>query len=95
MAKKDELKAVPGLGVRIAITVVTGLGWLMFVILFLAFWVGGFTPLEAIAVFLISILAVAVIVAPMWIMWGMKVADRNRRLRERMEGRIDYMKELE
>ena len=91
---EEELKAVPGLGKRVAITVIVGLAWLMFVVLFLAFWASSFTPLEAIAVFLLSILAAAVIIAPMWIIWGMKVAARNKKLREKIEGHIDGKIEL-
>jgi hypothetical protein len=52
---------------RIAITFITGISWLAFVILFLAFYSGNFDVWQNIAVILVSTLIALAIVALTWI----------------------------
>jgi len=60
------------LGARIAGTVVAFLGWLAFIVLYLAFYAGGFTFWQSLAVFIASGAIVIAVIAVMWIYWVMK-----------------------
>ncbi len=76
----------PGLAPRTAVTIMVGIGWLIFLILFLAFYAGGFNIWQNIAIMLVSILVVCAILGPMWAYWGIKTgraAVRKRRTRKR------------
>ncbi len=64
----------PGMAPRIAASAVVGISWLIFLIAFLWFYAGDLGIYKSIAVFLISILVVAAILAPIWICWGIKTA---------------------
>ena len=59
-----------GVGARIGATIIIGVLWLAFQILWLAFWAGEFNIWQNIAVFLASILIAGAIVAVLWITWG-------------------------
>ncbi len=75
-----------GLAPRVAVTIVVGIGWLIFLILFLAFYAGGFNIWQNIAIMFVSILVVGAILGPMWAHWGMKIgraAVQKRRTRKR------------
>ena len=52
---------------KIAITVITGIAWLAFVILFLAFYAGKFDIWQNIAILLVSALIALGMVAVAWI----------------------------
>lgn len=52
---------------RIAVTFISGISWLAFVILFLAFFSGNFDVWQNIAVILVSALIALAIVALTWI----------------------------
>ncbi|MFB0499818.1 MAG: hypothetical protein ACETWO_00860 [Candidatus Hadarchaeaceae archaeon] len=76
----------PGLAPRVAVTIVVGIGWLIFLILFLAFYAGGFNIWQNIAIMFVSILVVGAILGPMWAHWGMKTgraAVQKRKIRKR------------
>lgn len=60
------------LGARIACTVVAFLGWLAFIVLYLAFYGGTFTFWQSFAVFIASGAIVIAIIAVMWIWWALK-----------------------
>ncbi len=76
MAEKDdkerEMIEEPGFRWRVALSIIVGVGWLIFLILWLAFFAGDFSVYQNIAVFLVSILAVGGILGPAWAHWGMK-----------------------
>lgn len=65
-------KMPPGLAPRVAVSAVVFFGWLIFLVLFLAFCAGSFTIFQNLAIILVSILVGIAILAPMWITWGMK-----------------------
>ena len=76
----------PGLAPRVAVTIVVGIGWLIFLILFLAFYAGGFNIWQNVAIMFVSVLVVGAILGPMWAYWGMKTgraAVQKRRTRKR------------
>ncbi len=75
MAEKwPEGQMPPGGAWRAAVSAVAGIGWLIFLIVYLFFWAKYYTIYENIAIFLVSVLVLAAIMAPLWIGWGMKYA---------------------
>jgi len=73
----------PGLASRVAVSIVVGLGWLLFLVIHLAFYAEGFNIYKNLAIILASILVVAAILAPVWVHWGMKYGPRYAREWER------------
>jgi hypothetical protein len=65
-----------GLASRIAVSVAIGIAWLVFLVIFLAFYAEGFSIYRNLAIFIASILVVGAILGPMWIYWGIKVAPK-------------------
>jgi len=59
-----------GIGARIAGTIIVGVGWLAFIILYLAFLAGDFNFWQNLAVFLASLLIVGGIIVVLWVTWG-------------------------
>jgi len=59
------------LGSRIAGTVVVGVCWFAFILLFLAFYAGNFNFWQDLAVFIVSVIVACGIVAAMWIRWAL------------------------
>jgi phosphate starvation-inducible membrane PsiE len=60
------------LSTRVAGTVVAFFGWLAFIVLYLAFFAGGFDFWQKLAVFIASGAIVTAIVAVIWIKWTMR-----------------------
>jgi hypothetical protein len=56
-------------GSRIAGTVAVGVGWLAFILLWLAFYAGNFDFWQNLAMFVVSVIVAIGIVAVMWIRW--------------------------
>jgi len=69
-------KMPPGLASRVAVSIVVGVAWLVFLIIFLAFYANNFNVYQNIAIFLASVLVVGAILGPMWVYWGIKVVPR-------------------
>jgi len=57
------------LGSRVAGTVIVDVSWLVFILLFLAFFAGSFDLWQTIAIFLASIIVAGSIIAVLWIKW--------------------------
>ncbi len=66
----------PGEAWRAAVSAVVAIGWLIFMIVFLFFYAKYYSIYENIAIFLVSVLVMAAILAPMWIVWGMRNARK-------------------
>jgi amino acid transporter len=66
-----------GLASRIAVSVAIGIAWLVFLVIFLAFYAEGFSIYRNLAIFIASILVVGAILGPMWIYWGIKVVPKH------------------
>lgn len=60
------------LSTRVAGTVILGVCWLAFIVLYLAFFAGDFDFWQKLAIFIASGAIVSGIVAAMWIKWGLK-----------------------
>ena len=73
MHKKDEdMMRTPGFPLRIAISIVTFSGWIVFVIWWLFFLADTFTLYQNIAIFVASILVAVGVLAAAWVSWGIK-----------------------
>lgn len=72
MSEEWEGETPPGLAPRVAVSIVVGVGWLIFLILFLAFSAGSFTIWQNLAIILSSILVMGAILGPIWVYWGIK-----------------------
>lgn len=55
-----------------AVSIVTVFGWLIFLILFLAFYAEGFSVYRNLAIILASVLVAFAILGSMWAYWGIK-----------------------
>ena len=62
------------LAASIAATVILGVGWFAFIVLYLAFWAGGMDFWQKAAVFLASGAIIAGMIAVFWIRYGFKSA---------------------
>jgi hypothetical protein len=62
----------PGLASRIAVSIVVGVAWMVFLIIYLAFYAESLGVYKSLAVLLASILVVGAILGPMWVYWGSK-----------------------
>ena len=60
------------LGLRISATVVAIVGWLAFIVLYLAFFVGNFDFWQKLAVFIASGAIILGIIAIVWVRWALK-----------------------
>jgi len=60
------------LGTRIAATVIIGVAWLAFIVLYLAFFAAGFDFWQKLAIFIASGAIACGAVALMWIKWAIK-----------------------
>jgi len=58
-------------GSRVAGTIIVGVAWLAFTILFLAFFAGNFDLIQNLAIFAVSIIVAIAIIAVMWIKWAL------------------------
>jgi len=61
-----------GLASRVAVSIVVGVGWLLFLVIFLGFYAEGFNIYQNLAIILASILVVGAILGSMWTYWGIK-----------------------
>jgi hypothetical protein len=68
--KRKDVSETPGLGWRVSLSIVAGIGWLIFLIMWFFFYALGFTLYQNIAVLIVSMVAVAVIEGLTWVpMW--------------------------
>jgi len=69
----------PGGAARVAVSIVVGVGWLIFLILFLAFYAEGFGVYRNLAIILISLLVVGAILGPIWASWAIKTGRARKK----------------
>ena len=76
MGERDEElmepEETPGFAWRVSLSIIVGVGWLVFLILWLTFYASAFTVYENIAIFLVSILIVGAVLGASWASWGIK-----------------------
>lgn len=61
---------------RIALTIAASVGWLCAVLLFLAFFAGGFSLLQDIVVVVVSLLVLSAVLLGAWISFGFQFVGR-------------------
>jgi len=70
MDKLDEISQPSGW--RVSLSIAIGVGWLIFVIIWLAFFAGNYSFNKNIAIVLISILVLIIVLGGPWALWGLK-----------------------
>ena len=77
---KNECFPKPS-GWRVSLSIVMGVGWLAFVIIWLAFFAGdetyGFSGYQNFAIILISILVVVMVLGGSWASWGIRYIPKE------------------
>jgi len=69
MNDKDDLQPS---GWRVYLSIGMGVGWLIFFIIWLAFYAGAYTVYQNVAIILISILVVFIVLGGVWAAWGIQ-----------------------
>lgn len=73
-------------GWRVSLSIGMGVGWLIFLILWLAFYAGDYTVYKNIAIILVSILLVFLILGGSWASWGLKFMPKEGKEMMRTSG---------
>ena len=68
----EKMIETPEMRWRVSLSIIVGVGWIVFLILWLAFYASDFSVYENIAIFLASLLIVGAILGASWASWGMK-----------------------
>ena len=68
--EEEVFKKPPGW--KVSLSIVMGVGWLIFVIVWLAFYAEGYSVYQNFAIILISILVVFLVLGGSWASWGIK-----------------------
>ena len=68
--KDEEIIETKGMGWRVSLSILVGVGWLVFLILWLFFYAIKYSGYQNVAIFLLSILAICVILGIPWAAWG-------------------------
>ena len=68
----EEMMETPGMRWRVSLSIIIGVGWLVFLILWLAFYASDFNVYQNIAIVLASLLVVGAVLGAAWAPWGMK-----------------------
>ena len=57
---------------RIALSIIGGIGWLIFILLFTAFWSTEYTTFQSLVISVVSFLVVGALIGLMWVLSGYK-----------------------
>ena len=74
---KTEMK---GLGWRVSLSILVGVGWLVFLVLWLFFYAKHYVWEKNFAIFLLSILVIVVILGIPWAVWGLRLRSARETL---------------
>ncbi len=64
----------PGFGWRVAVSVISVFGWVIFVLLYFGFWADQFSGLQSAVLILVSILVFIAMNGAAWASWGVRYA---------------------
>jgi peptidoglycan/LPS O-acetylase OafA/YrhL len=70
MNKKD-------MGYKPSLSIIGGVGWLIFIILWLAFYAGNYSWEKNFAIILLSILVIFLLLGGMWAIWGLRMMPKE------------------
>jgi hypothetical protein len=62
---------------KIAISIITGVGWLIFVLAWIGFYWGNFSIIQNLVVLAISLLVIGGINGVVWTSWGVQFSDED------------------
>lgn len=68
----EEIIHTKGFGWRVSLSILVGVGWLIFLVMWLAFYAGNYNWEKNVAILLFSVLAVGLVLGAPWTIWGMK-----------------------
>ncbi|HIC91073.1 MAG TPA: hypothetical protein EYP21_03230 [Syntrophaceae bacterium] len=76
---KMEPEETPGFAWRVSLSIIVGIGWLVFLILWLFFYASDYTVYQNIAIILVSILIMSAILGASWASWGIKYGHKLKK----------------
>ena len=68
----EEIMKTKGFGWRVSLSIISVVGWLIFLIMWLFFYATNYNVYQNIAIFIVSILAFGGIMGATWASWGIK-----------------------
>ncbi|MBS7623863.1 hypothetical protein KEJ39_09390 [Candidatus Bathyarchaeota archaeon] len=74
MTEKETKPVPPGLGSRVAASIIVVFAWLIYAIVHVVFLWGYFSTVQNIALLVISFLLCVAILGAMWASWGIKLS---------------------
>ena len=86
MENPDEVKMRQSLGWRPTFSIVAGVGWLIFLIAWLAFYAFNYVWEQNIAIILLSILVMVLLLGGVWAAWGLRMIPREGKAMMKMMG---------
>jgi len=75
--KEEKMMETPGFAWRVSLSIIVGVGWLIFLIIWLFFYAGTFNIYQNIAIFIVSILVVGAVMGASWASWGIKYGYKH------------------
>jgi hypothetical protein len=72
MVEKESMSETKGLGWRVSLSIIIGVGWLVFLILWFFFYAGSYNWEKNLAILMLSLLVVMFILGTPWAYWGWK-----------------------
>ena len=72
MKKEEELMEMNGMGWKVALSIICGVGWLVFLIIWLFFYASNYTFYQNIGIFIMSIFVVMILLGIPWMMYGLR-----------------------
>lgn len=69
---EKNIENIEGLSWRVSLTILTGVGWLIFLILWLAFFASEYSSYQNFAIFLVSLLVLGGLLGIPWMIYGFK-----------------------
>ena len=92
--KDEEIMKTKGFGWRISLSIISGVSWLIFLIIWLFFYATLFNVYQNIAIFIVSILAIGGIMGATWAPWGIKHGNKFEKKGIRKEISENIKKEI-
>jgi hypothetical protein len=74
-----QVGKAPGPGWRVPLSAVMGVGWLIFVVIWLFFFASGFSFLQNLAIIIVSLLIMGAVLGAAWAPWAIKYGGSRSR----------------
>lgn len=87
MVEGEGGKEIPqGMGWKVSLSILGGVGWLVFLILWLFFYAGNYSWEKNVAIFLLSFLVMGCILGIPWMVWGLRHRTEHEKEMWRTKG---------